>query len=252
MIGIFVFTGAVVGLMIGSFSNVVVYRTPRHLSVVRPGSFCPTCGREIEPRDNVPVFAWLWLRGKCRHCAAPISARYPIVEAGTAVVFVALAATVRPLWGVPGWWILTMSIAWVAVIELDGELAPAGVPLTGTALGMAGAVAGAFAAGHTGPLTDCVIGLGAATALAAVLVAASRSSARFKANLSNGAVWTLPAFGACVGWLGTTPALVGAALSAIFLVASSRSRSARFAALPIATCLAAGLIGAVVTAALSA
>jgi len=69
------------GLVWGSFLNVVIYRTPRGLSVVRPGSKCPACGKPIRPWDNVPILSWLLLRGKARCCGAKVSARYPIVEA---------------------------------------------------------------------------------------------------------------------------------------------------------------------------
>jgi len=78
------------GLAFGSFLNVVVYRVPRGLSVVNPPSACPGCSSEIAARDNIPVLSWLMLRGRCRTCREPISARYPIVEAITAVAFVAV------------------------------------------------------------------------------------------------------------------------------------------------------------------
>ncbi len=77
----------VLGLLIGSFLNVVIYRVPIGMSVVRPASACPNCGSSIHAYDNVPVVAWLALRGKCRNCSAPISARYPLVELGTGVFF---------------------------------------------------------------------------------------------------------------------------------------------------------------------
>src|SRR3954453_9233125 len=77
----------VLGLAIGSFLNVVIYRVPTGLSVVSPPSACPKCGHEIRNRHNVPVLGWLVLRGRCYDCQAPISARYPLVEAGTGVLF---------------------------------------------------------------------------------------------------------------------------------------------------------------------
>jgi leader peptidase (prepilin peptidase)/N-methyltransferase len=81
------FTGA----CIGSFLNVVAYRVPLGMSVVWRSSHCPKCDHAIRARDNVPVFGWLMLRGKCRDCGAPISSRYAIVEAIMGVVFFALA-----------------------------------------------------------------------------------------------------------------------------------------------------------------
>ncbi len=83
------------GLAIGSFLNVVVYRVPAGKSLT-PDSACPKCGSAIRKRDNIPVLSWLMLRGKCRGCAQPISARYPLVEAFTAVAFVVVTARFGP------------------------------------------------------------------------------------------------------------------------------------------------------------
>lgn len=79
------------GLAIGSFLNVVAHRVPRGESVVSPPSACPGCGVQIRARHNVPVMGWLLLRGRCFDCRAPISARYPLVEAATGLLFVAVA-----------------------------------------------------------------------------------------------------------------------------------------------------------------
>jgi leader peptidase (prepilin peptidase)/N-methyltransferase len=81
---------APLGLIIGSFLNVVAYRLPRGESLVTPRSRCTSCGTEVRALDNVPLLSWLLLRGRCRHCAAPISARYPAVELVTAIVFAAV------------------------------------------------------------------------------------------------------------------------------------------------------------------
>jgi len=82
---------APLGLMIGSFLNVVAYRVPRGESLVKPGSHCTTCGEPVRPWDNVPVVSWLLLRGRCRGCGESISARYPLIELITAVVFAVIA-----------------------------------------------------------------------------------------------------------------------------------------------------------------
>src|SRR4051794_6715089 len=81
---------APLGLLIGSFLNVVAYRLPRGQSIVKPRSRCTSCGEEVRSYDNVPVLSWLFLRGRCRHCGESISARYPAVELVTAVVFAAV------------------------------------------------------------------------------------------------------------------------------------------------------------------
>ncbi len=81
------------GAMVGSFLNVVAHRVPRGESFVRGGSRCPRCGSAVRPRDNVPVLGWLILRGRCRDCAEPIAARYPLVEAACGALVAAIAAT---------------------------------------------------------------------------------------------------------------------------------------------------------------
>ncbi len=78
---------AVLGALVGSFANVVIHRLPRGASIVSPGSHCPKCGRRLGVLDLVPVLSWLVLRGRCRSCAQPISARYPLVELLFASIF---------------------------------------------------------------------------------------------------------------------------------------------------------------------
>jgi leader peptidase (prepilin peptidase)/N-methyltransferase len=79
-VGVAAVMAAILGAIVGSFLNVVAYRLPRKESLLHPPSRCPNCGTNIKPYDNVPVLGWLWLRGKCRACGAPISWRYPAIE----------------------------------------------------------------------------------------------------------------------------------------------------------------------------
>lgn len=98
-----VFAG-VLGLVIGSFLNVVIYRVPAGLSLLRE-SRCPGCDTAIRPWNNVPVLSWLALRGRCADCSGPISVRYPLVEAATGVSFalVAWASLASPAGAGGGW-----------------------------------------------------------------------------------------------------------------------------------------------------
>ena len=78
------------GLLIGSFLNVVIYRLPKHQSIIRPASHCPKCGTSLQVRDLVPVFSFLLAGGRCRYCAKPVSRQYPLVELLTAFLFIGL------------------------------------------------------------------------------------------------------------------------------------------------------------------
>lgn len=114
------FTGA----LIGSFLNVVVHRLPRGESVVRPRSRCPECSTELATRDNLPILSWLVLGGKCRTCRTPIPARYPLLEAITAVCFAAVAAAngvnLDLVWELP---FVAMLVA-VGAIDLERRIVP--------------------------------------------------------------------------------------------------------------------------------
>ena len=118
---------AVLGLLVGSFLNVAIYRVPRHESVVSPGSHCPSCGRPIRGRHNIPVIGWLMLRGTCADCHAPISARYPAVEAATGLAFALLtwwAASRGEAAAAPAWCYLAAVGIALAAIDLETHRLP--------------------------------------------------------------------------------------------------------------------------------
>ena len=116
---------AALGLIIGSFLNVVAFRLPGRMSLSLPASHCPSCETPIKPYDNIPVLSWLILRGRCRSCSEPISARYPIVEATTAALFVAVVAghhadTAALVLGL----VLVAFLVPIALIDLDHRIIP--------------------------------------------------------------------------------------------------------------------------------
>ena len=167
----------IVGGVVGSFLNVVVYRIPAGLNLLRPPSHCPGCKRRIRSRDNVPVLSWLILRGRCRYCQMPISVRYPIVEATGAIMFAVLAAVeyasgganlpkqmawtsqgnaVDVVWSAkqmawPLYWlflyhvVLLSTLLCAGLLEVDGHRLPVGLYLPAFAAGMTTAVIAAFA-----------------------------------------------------------------------------------------------------------
>ena len=114
----------VLGLLLGSFLNVVIWRMPRGESLSKPRSRCPSCGTAIRPWDNVPVLSWLALRGRCRHCGARISPRYPLVEALTAGVFVAVALGRGVDDDLLLWLPLAAALVAIAGIDLDHRIIP--------------------------------------------------------------------------------------------------------------------------------
>ena len=125
---------AVVGAVFGSFLNVVAYRLPRGESLSRPRSRCPQCQTQIEAYDNVPVLSWLALRGRCRSCRAPISARYPLVEAVTGLLCFLVVhdrgLDEGALLGV----VLVLLLVPITLIDLDHRIIPNKLTLLGAVL----------------------------------------------------------------------------------------------------------------------
>jgi leader peptidase (prepilin peptidase)/N-methyltransferase len=115
---------AVLGLAVGSFLNVVIYRVPRQLSIVSPRSACPACHTPIRDRDNIPLLSWVLLKGRCRACQSPISPRYPLVEATCSGLFAGVAARVGLHWYVPAFLIMMASLLALAVIDLEHMVLP--------------------------------------------------------------------------------------------------------------------------------
>lgn len=120
---------ALLGLLIGSFLNVVIWRVPRGESIVSPPSACPGCGTPISPRDNIPILSWLLLRGRCRSCGEPISGRYPLVEAGTAVLFGLTAWWAGLSWQLPAYLYLAAIAVALSMIDIDVHRLPDAIVL---------------------------------------------------------------------------------------------------------------------------
>ena len=123
-LGVLIVLCGLFGLAIGSFLNVVIYRVPRHESVVTPPSACPSCGTQIEARDNIPVVSWLLLRGRCRHCGAHISWQYSAVELLTAGLFAGLAARFGWNWALPAYLALFAGLVALSWIDVERLILP--------------------------------------------------------------------------------------------------------------------------------
>lgn len=185
---------AAFGLLIGSFLNVVVWRVPRGESVVSPPSACPVCGTQIRPRDNIPVLSWLLLRGRCRDCGAPISARYPLVEVGTAALFGAVAVRFGLAPELPAYLYLAAVGIALSLIDLDVKRLPDALTLP--SYGVAVVLLGAASVSEPRLLLRALLGAAAMFALYFALCFA------YPAGMGFGDVKLSGVLGLYTAWLG--------------------------------------------------
>ena len=229
----------VLGAIVGSFLNVVIHRVPAGLSVVRPPSACPACSSPVRAYDNIPVLSWVILRARCRDCAAPISARYPIVELGTAALFVVVAAMLGPqlVLGVPTisllaelivlvalLYLVAISIA-LAAIDLDAHRLPNSIVLPAY---LVGAVALSAAAMLTGDIESFARAAAGAGILFAFYLALALIAPR---GMGMGDVKLAGVLGLFLGWFGWDALAVGAlaafllgGLYGVILILARRAR----------------------------
>jgi len=147
----------VLGLLFGSFANVCIHRIPERKSIVWPGSACPACGAAIAWYDNIPVFSYIALGGRCRACRAPIPRRYPLIEALAGLLFAALSVRdgLSVQWMADAW--LALSILILVPIDIEHGILPDLVTLPGIALGLLFSLAGGMAGLNTA-LWGAVVG----------------------------------------------------------------------------------------------
>jgi general secretion pathway protein O/leader peptidase (prepilin peptidase)/N-methyltransferase len=216
--------GGLLGLAIGSFLNVVIYRLPLQLlhpetalSVLHPSSHCPQCKTALRWRDNIPVISWLLLRGKCRYCRCGISWRYPQVEIITAVFALLL------MWRMPlnmhllAALILFWSLLVLALIDLEHFLLPDVVTLPLLWIGLLFKTLGWL----PGSLSDSILGA-VAGYVSLWILATLYQQVRGKAALGMGDAKLLAAMGAWLGWPQLPNVLLLASGGAILCILISR------------------------------
>jgi leader peptidase (prepilin peptidase)/N-methyltransferase len=203
MLAVLIVVLGILGLAVGSFLNVVIYRVPRNESIVSPRSACPACGAPIRERDNIPVVSWLLLRGRCRDCAAPISARYPLVELMCAGLFAGTAAKFGYHWDLPAFLVLFAGLLALSTIDIERLLLPKKIvyPLT-----LLVAALLALAAAKTDHWHAFLIGLACAAGWFMVFFAMNLLSPRL---LGFGDVRLSLVLGLALGWLGVDYVLLG-------------------------------------------
>jgi leader peptidase (prepilin peptidase)/N-methyltransferase len=236
---LFVVFAAALGAIIGSFLNVCIYRLPRGESVVWPASRCPHCQRSLAWFENVPVVSYLGLGGRCRTCRAPISVRYPIVEALTAAMFAL------------GWWhygpsallasrlIFGCALIVLFAVDLEHHLLPNAITLPGVVVGFVLSLVGE--PGWLASLVGATLGAGLLFG-----VAEAYYRIRHEEGLGMGDVKMLGMIGAFLGWKLTIVTLMMASFTGsivgLGLIATGRGNLKY--ALPFGTFLALGAAAA--------
>jgi len=203
----------VFGLAAGSFVSVVIYRVPAGESVVSPPSRCPSCGSPVRPRHNIPVLGWLLLRGRCYDCEAPISKRYPLVEAATGLLFAAITwrlLTLEMPWALPAYLYLAAAGIALSMIDIDVKRLPNSIVLPSYAVVAVLLTVAAAGTGDWWPLARAAFGAVALFAFYFTLAFA------YPAGLGFGDVKLAGVLGALMGYLSWS-ALILATFGAFLL-----------------------------------
>ena len=226
----------VVGLIVGSYLNVVVYRLPLRLSTVLPRSRCPVCASPIRARDNLPVVSFLLLRGRCRRCGARIAWRYPLIELATALLFFAVVARFGLSFEALTAALFGCLMLALAAIDAEHYVLPDRLTLPGIAAGLA--LQPWIAGGSLrGALLGAALGGGALLA-----VRAAWTLVRREEGMGLGDVKMLAMVGAFLGWQGAAVTFFVATAfgAAVGLALLALGRAGRRTRLPFGVFLAVG------------
>ena len=209
-----IITSVLIGLLIGSFLNVCIYRMPRKKSIVWPPSHCPACSASIHPFDNIPLVSYLWLRGRCRACRGRIPLKYPVVEAFNGLGYGLIVWNFGLAWPAVVYAALFSALLVAALIDLEHQIIPDAITLPGIALGL-------ICAATVLPLalTDAVLGLLLGGGLLWALAAAS-PYVFGKEGMGGGDIKLLAMIGAFLGWKSTVlTIMIGALAGAVVGIA---------------------------------
>jgi leader peptidase (prepilin peptidase)/N-methyltransferase len=242
--GILVGSCALLGLAVGSFLNVVIYRVPRKESIVAPRSSCPDCGTPIAGRDNIPVVSWLMLKGRCRSCGLRISPRYPLVEATTAALFVGVAIRFGAHAALPAYLAMVAGLLALAWIDVETRLLPRRVVYPVLGLVVALLLAATIATGHW---RSIVLASAFSASWFVLFYVINRVDSRL---LGFGDVRLALVLGFGLGWLGVPAVMIGffganliGAACGVALILAKRSN--RGTPLPYGAFLAIGAVVAI-------
>lgn len=226
------------GMAIGSFLNVCIYRLPESRSIVHPGSSCPACGFKIPFYDNIPVLSYLFLRGRCRRCGVKISLRYPLVEVTAGLFALALFHGYGWSWEALYFFTFVAALLVITFIDIDHRIIPDVITYPGIVVGFACS----FWAGHVtwkASLLGILLGGGLL-----FLVASGYYYLTKKEGMGGGDVKLLAMIGAVLGWQATIFTLfVGSAVGTVFgIVVALQTREGRKTAVPFGPFLSVGAL----------
>lgn len=234
----------VAGLLIGSFLTVGAERIPKGESIVAPGSRCGSCGLRLGPLDLVPVFSWLFLKGKCRRCRTDIGIEPLVLELTTAGLFVAMGAKFGASWETAAFCVLAAGLVLQSWIDLRTKRLPREITYVTIILGAPLLVVAALVRDEPRRIVTMVAGAAIAVAFMGLLYMLSRG------GLGDGDVRLAPLLGAYLGWLQLPYVPVGLFLGFLFgsvvgVAAMVIGKAGRKTAIPFGPFLAAGTIVAV-------
>ena len=235
MLELFIF---LFGMAVGSFLNVCIYRLPRPLSLIRPRSMCPSCQAKVAFYDNIPVLSYLWLRGRCRHCGAAISLRYPMVEVVSGLFAVAILIHYGLSWEALLLYALVVALLVVTFIDIDHQIIPDVITYPGIAVGFLAS----FLTGHITykeSLFGIILGGGIL-----LLVASGYHLLTKREGMGGGDIKLLAMIGAFLGWKGIIFTIfVGSAIgAAVGTVSALRTEKGRKLAIPFGPFLSLGAL----------
>lgn len=234
------------GLIVGSFLNVCIYRIPRDLSIIIPSSRCPSCNNAIKAYDNIPLISFLLLGGKCRYCKAGISLRYPFVESVNALFYALVIWRFGIGWHTVFLFAFCSAMIVITFIDLDFQIIPDAITLPGTAIGL---IAGSlvlpdpFARSSMLGFKDAFIGFISGGVLFYLIAVASHAIFKQEA-MGGGDIKMMAMVGSFLGWKSIFPttftgSFLGAVIGIFLIAFKGKGRHAR---IPFGPFLAVGAI----------
>ncbi|MEK2644476.1 prepilin peptidase [Bdellovibrio sp. BCCA] len=228
----------ILGAIFGSFANVVIYRLPKEESVVKPRSYCYNCKTPIKWYDNIPIFSWFILRGKCRHCGAKFSFRYPLVELIMAGLFTLSFHYVGFSWSLLEYLIFIFGLVVCTFIDLDHMILPDEFTLSGIVIGLVGAALNPHRE-FLDALFGVLMGGGFLWGMAYVYYLLTKQE-----GMGGGDIKLLAWIGALLGWKAIPFVIMSSAIigSVIGLIAARKQKAGLKTVIPFGPYLALGAI----------